>query len=135
MASVKRYMNITNGWEHTSSGVKANASELEDLGTFCAKLDVHLDQARSLYSEQSTFRASKQEATKKLMDVLRAGNLIADVVRTAIREHYGVDSEKLIEFGIEPFRGRKRKAAPTPTEPEPDPTESLSPASTPDTVK
>lgn len=133
MASVKRYMNITNGWEQTSSAVKAHASELEDLGTFCAKLDVHLDQARALYSEQGAHRASKQEATKRLMGVLRAGNAVADLVRTGIREHYGADSEKLVEFGIQPFRGKKRQVTATPTEPEPEPepTESLSPASTP----
>ena len=71
------------------------------------------------------------------MDVLRTGNLVADLLRTAIREHYGISSEKLIEFGIEPFRGKKRKTEPAPTEPEPapEPAESLSPASTPDTVK
>ncbi len=139
MPSVKRYMNITNGWEQTSAAVKAHESELEDLGTFCARLDVHLGQARSLYNEQGAYRASKQETTKRLMEVLRSGNVIADLVRTGIREHYGADSEMLIEFGIEPFRGKKRTTAPAPTTPEPEPeaelVEALRPASTPDTVK
>ena len=138
MPDVKRYMNTTNGWQQTSSAVKAHATELEHLGTFCAKLDVHLDQALALNNEQSAFAAGKQEATTKLIEVLRNGNLIADVLRTALREHYGVSSEKLVEFGIKPFRGRARKTSlqpPDKPEPEPDPIEVLSPASSPDTVK
>ncbi len=91
-------------------------------------------------SGRDTTRAcgsSHEPEGRWLMEALRAGNVIADLVRTGIREHYGAGSEKLVEFGIEPFRSRKRKPAPAPTkpEPEPEPVESLSPTSTPDTVK
>lgn len=44
---------------------------------------------------------------------------MATVLRVAIKEHYGPDSEKLVEFGIQPFRGvtRKPKTPPTPEAP------------------
>jgi len=41
-----------------------------------------------------------------MTDSTRLGNAL----RAMIKEHYGVRSEKLAEFGIQPFRGRPRKA-------------------------
>ncbi len=142
MSSVKLYMNTTNGWAHTSAAVEANAADVPHLEPSRVKLDGLRDRAEVLYSEQSAFAASKQETTRQLLEVLRAGNALVDLLRTGVREHYGPSSEKLVEFGIKPFRGRNRKVnAPLPEEPEPEPepgpesTELLSPASTPDTVK
>ena len=40
---------------------------------------------------------------------------LATVLRVAIKEHYGPDSEKLVEFGIQPFRGVTRKPRTPPT--------------------
>ena len=138
MASVKRFMNTTNGWAHISAAVEANGAELEHLAAPRAKLDGFRNQAEELYTEQSALTAGKQEATKQLQEVLRAGNALVDFLRTGVREHYGASSEKLVEFGIQPFRGRTRKTSlqpPDKPEPEPDPIEIVSPASTPDTVQ
>ena len=113
--------------------MKANAADLPHLEASRVKLDTFRERAEALYSEQSTFTAGKQEATKKLQEVLRAGNVLVDLLRTAAREHYGASSEKLVEFGVQPFRGRPRKAGPPPTEkpepePKPEPVETQSPA-------
>jgi hypothetical protein len=136
MASVKRFINTTNGWAHTSAAVAANASELEHLEASRAKLDGFRNRAEELYVEQSALTAGKQESTRQLQEVLRAGNALVDFLRTGAREHYGASSEKLIEFGIRPFRSRTRKVSPPPPEkPEPDPIEVVSPASSPDTLK
>jgi hypothetical protein len=137
MASVKRYMNTTNGWAQVSTAVEANATELEHLQPSRSKLDGFRNQAEELYSEQSALTASKQEATKQLQEVLRAGNALVDLLRTGVREHYGPSSEKLVEFGIKPFRGRNRKVdlQPEKPEPDPDPIETVGPASSPDTVQ
>ncbi len=142
MSSVRQYMNTTSGWAHTSAAVQANEDDLPHLQPSRVKLDGFRDRAEALSNEQSAFAAGKQEATRQLQEVLRAGNALADLLRTGVREHYGPSSEKLVEFGIQPFRGRTKKAQPPlPEEPEPEPepgpesTELLSPASTPDTVK
>lgn len=134
MASVKLYMNTTNGWAHTSAAVEANASELAHLEPSRVKLDGFRGQAEALYKEQSAFTAGKQETTKQLQEVLRAGNVLVDLLRTGVREHYGAASEKLVEFGVQPFRGRVRKVSPPPPE-KPKPAETQSPASSPDTVE
>ena len=42
---------------------------------------------------------------------------MATVLRLAVKQHYGIRSEKLAEFGLPPFRGRVRKAPSQPEEP------------------
>ena len=43
---------------------------------------------------------------------------MATVLLVSIRQHYGIRAEKLADFGLKPFRGR-RKPSPEP-EPEPE---------------
>lgn len=31
------------------------------------------------------------------------------VLKLSVKQQYGIDSEKLSEFGLQPFRGRRRK--------------------------
>ena len=133
MARVRRYMNRTNGWEQVLSAVAANAADLAHLEAARAKLQGLLEQARSLNLQQAIATAAKQEATKALQEVLRQGETLVDLLRTGAREHYGNRSEKLVEFGMQPFRGRKRPAATEPpVEPAPEPEERRS--STPSSV-
>lgn len=61
--------------------------------------------------------ASKQEKSKQLQAILGEGNRLMTGIRKMIADQYGVDAEKLTEFGIQPYRGRTRKAKPAP---EPD---------------
>ena len=51
--------------------------------------------------------------------LLTQGNQLTDVLKTIIKQHYGSGNDKLVEFGIQPFRSRpKPTVAPTPS---PDP--------------
>lgn len=109
MARVRRYMNLINGWEQVLT-----ASEgLTHLEASRAKLQDLIEQARSQSAQQSTFTAMKQQYTKDLKQTLRSGQLLVDVLRTGAREHYGTDNEKLVEFGMQPFRGRTRTPTPS----------------------
>ena len=136
MSTVKRYMNTANGWGQVSTAVKAHAAELEHLVVLCPKLDGLIDRALTLNNEQSALMARKQETTKELLEVVRAGNALVDLLRTGAREHFGGSNEKLVEFGVRPFRGRSRANRPDPTEPpNPQPAEVLSPASDPYAAK
>jgi hypothetical protein len=51
-------------------------------------------------------------------------------MRSALKEHYGIEEEKLSEFGLQPFRGRARKKE-TPETPEPPGEQDLPEASPP----
>ena len=44
------------------------------------------------------------------------GQHLATVLKLAVKQHYGVDSEKLAELESSPFRGRRNTAEPPPTE-------------------
>jgi hypothetical protein len=46
------------------------------------------------------------------------GQRLANAMRSMIKAHYGIRTEKLAEFGLQPFRGRSRKTKkPTPDTP------------------
>jgi hypothetical protein len=66
---------------------------------------------------QGAMRAAKQEASKQMRKLASQGNRLGALMRQALIEHYGIDEEKLAEFGLQPFRGRLRKQ-PTPEKPE-----------------
>jgi hypothetical protein len=53
----------------------------------------------------------------------------------SVRQYYGKDSEKLIEFGLQPFRGRTRTPKPTPPPTGPEAPAPLPSISAPDTTK
>ena len=87
---------------------------------------------------QAFHTAGKQEASQQLQAALVEGERMATVLQMAVKQHYGIRSEKLADFGMKPFRGRNRKGTseekpkPPAVEPEPEPTGaplSLRPAS------
>ena len=69
-------------------------------------------EAQELNRQQAALAASKQDISRRLQSVLIEAQRLATVLRFALKEHYGPDSEKLVEFGIQPFRGRTSKSKP-----------------------
>lgn len=92
--------------------LEANEEDLPHLETSRAKLEGMLDQARDAAAQQATAAAVKQEATKRLQALVTDSTRLGNALRAMLKEHYGVRSEKLAEFGIQPFRGRPRKPKP-----------------------
>jgi hypothetical protein len=72
------------------------------------KLMGHLEEVQRLLVERDFHQARKQEATKKIREILPAGCRTATLLRKMLKEHFGPDSEQLAAFGIQPFRPRKR---------------------------
>jgi hypothetical protein len=133
MASVPQYMNRVAGWERTTTGFDANAKGLEYLQGQRDELAQVQAQFKDLSAQQAALTASKQETTKQMQELFRRGEELVDFLRTGLRQHYGKDSEKLVEFGLQPFRGRPRISKTLPPNPEaPAPS---NPASDPDTAK
>ncbi len=94
--------------------LQANSGELTHLEVPRVNLEGLIVRAEELTKEQSAFAASKQETTRKLQEVIVEGRRLATLLRQALRQHYGIRSEKLSEFGLQPFRGRKRTEKPLP---------------------
>jgi hypothetical protein len=114
------YKGMVEGWERLSEWLTANASELAHLETSRVKLEGLLTQARQVAAVQAAQVAAKQQASQSMKTIITEGERVANVLRASVKEHYGIRSEKLAEFGVKPFRGRKPKAAPeTPGAPAP----------------
>src|SRR3954453_13712984 len=100
--------------QHFLTMVETNAAELSFLDVPKGNLATQLAKA------QDMLRASKQEASKQYRLVVVEGQRLANAMRAMIKAHYGIRSEKLAEFGMQPFRGRNRKTkTPTPQAPSP----------------
>ncbi|HEV8579225.1 MAG TPA: hypothetical protein VGX68_09085 [Thermoanaerobaculia bacterium] len=72
--------------------------------------------------------ASRQDVRQRLLRLAGDTQRVATAVRKLLQAHYGVDSEKLAEFGIEPLRSRRagpERSAPT-IEPPADPPDTAS---------
>ena len=71
-----------------------------------------LAEVRALKTLQKTLTADKQKATKDLQVAVRHLKELTIFLRSAIRGDIGPRTEKLVEFGIAPMRGRGRRAKP-----------------------
>jgi hypothetical protein len=114
--------------QHFLTMVETNAAELSFLDVPKGNLAAQLAQAQEINKQQDVLTASKQEASKQYRLVLVEGQRLANAMRAMVKAHYGIRSEKLAEFGMQPFRGRTRKAK-TPT-PEPPATTPATPTGT-----
>lgn len=114
------YNGILGTWRELLQPLLARAAELPHLETPRAKLERLLARAEEIIHLQGLLAANRQELTKELSSVLGEGQRTAVLLRVGVSAHYGPRSERLSEFGMQPFRGRKPKPAPEP-EKEPEP--------------
>ncbi|HWM90111.1 MAG TPA: hypothetical protein VN493_05040 [Thermoanaerobaculia bacterium] len=108
-------------WQRRLSAMAENAEDLVHLESRRDKLQGVLDRAITVFQIQAAAAATKQEATRELETLIADGRMVMTFLNAGLREHYGKDSEKLAEFHIAPFRGRR----PTAAKPEPPPPPTL----------
>jgi hypothetical protein len=75
------------------------------------KLKEMTARAERLVAKRNALEAEKQAVTKELQELLEEGRRAAHFLRLGLKIHLGKDAEKLVAFGIRPFRSRKRSAA------------------------
>jgi len=110
MATEKTYVGKMGELQRINTAMAANTADLVDLeGTRNKLLGLQV-QAQDAFKKQSELRAAKQEVSQQLKTVFAESDRLANVVRKSLKAHYGIRSEKLVEFGVQPFRGRKVKA-------------------------
>ena len=120
MAKIPEYLNTLNGWTKVLAAVEAHSAELPYLAEPSSRLESLLQQANDLSTEYSALTANKQDVGQRLQQALRDGDALASFLRKGARERFGIRSEILVQFGLQPLRTRSRPVAPPPTE-EPDP--------------
>ncbi|HYX23378.1 MAG TPA: hypothetical protein VFC23_04430 [Thermoanaerobaculia bacterium] len=116
-----RYADFITQWERILVSLLANIAELPHLEAPRAKLQALLEEVRTLVTQQDLHAASKQQISQRLKTLLADGKKLATFLRTGVKEHFGNRNEKLVEFGVQPFRRVKVvKPVPTPA-PQPGP--------------
>ena len=122
MNKLKTYSDHLEHWASLLGALTQNEGSLEHLVIPRDQLKAFLDEAHGLTHSQAAHAASKQQASRRLEDVVNLGSKLATSLRFAVKVQYGNRSEKLTEFHIQPFRRRTRAAAPPvgPEAPAPD---------------
>ena len=124
MADKTRYADHIKEWEGLAASLTANAAEVPHLEMRRAALQKLLEEIRSLTTQQAAFQSQKQQVSQKIKILIKEGIRLATVVRFSLKQHYGIRNEKLVEYGLQPFRGIVRKKEPAvepPGTPEPSP--------------
>lgn len=119
MGRKTRLGEIQTDWEQVTTRLEANAADLPHLEKQRIELRNLLDEVRSLSNLQDQFKAQKQQVSKRIQEIVEVGQKLATFLRVGIRQHYGNRSEKLVEFGVQPFRGRARELKSKPEKPAP----------------
>lgn len=117
MSKESTYVGQLGDLQQLLAKLSANIAELPHLEGSLQQLGVLSGRAQEALQRQAALTSAKQEATRELQTVLADALRLANVLRMAVKQHYGIRSEKLAEFGMQPFRGRKRAVKPAPEEP------------------
>jgi hypothetical protein len=75
-------------------------------------LETLYQEALELAAKRDAHRAAKQEASRALQDTLEHGRRLKTMIRILLKDHYGPESEQLVEFGIRPRRPRRKRYKP-----------------------
>jgi hypothetical protein len=109
-------------WQRLRSALQVSQAELPHLETQMTQFEALVRMAEDLFQSQAALSASKQEASQQVAKLVSDCARLATVLRFSLKQFYGPSAERLVEFGIQPFRGRKKL-----TPPPPPPTESTAP--------
>lgn len=123
-------------WETLLAKIRASVAGLPGLEAFIAPLEKLLADAKEMTARLETTRGIKQQESQQRRALLQEGKDLTSRIRAALKAHFGLQNERLVEFGISPIRSRSRARttqAPEPAEqPKPEPP-SPTPSSTSET--
>lgn len=123
-SNVPDYMKKVMVWDQTTSRLGDEKEEFPHLETHRIQLEGMSEEYKGMSEEYKTVSARKLELSDKMRQTFRKGETLLDFLRTGIRQHYGLDSEKLFAYDMVPTTRRARpvrKKAAKPADPAPAP--------------
>jgi hypothetical protein len=90
------------------NALAANSTELPHMDVPRQKVEAVLTELKDLTTQQASLTAAKQDVSKRLDELNIDGKRLMTLVDAAVRQQYGNRSEKLVEFGQQPFRSQPR---------------------------
>ncbi|HKI05511.1 MAG TPA: hypothetical protein VKK31_26250 [Thermoanaerobaculia bacterium] len=121
MQNETTYSGILGELQRFQASMEAKIGEIPHLEPSRVHFGQILSRAQDLIRQQAAVTAEKQTLTQQLQVSLIDGQRLASMLRKGLQQHYGIRSEKLTEFGLQPFRGRKPRSKPAPETPTPEP--------------
>jgi hypothetical protein len=112
-----RYADFVAEWEQLTTSLASNTNEVPHLEAPRTKLLGLLEEVKSLAVQQDLHAANKQQVSKQLKARLADGKKLATFLRTGVKEHFGNRNEKVVEFGVQPFRRRSKAPVVNPPAP------------------
>ena len=94
--------------ELRSKALAANIEQIPYLEAPLARLDVLLALLKDLTAQQASLTASRQEVSKQIAELNDEAQKLMTFLDVGVKQHYGNRSEKLVEFGQQPFRSKPR---------------------------
>jgi hypothetical protein len=114
MQNETTYSGILGELQRFQASMEAKISEIPHLEPSRIHFGEILGRAQDLVKRQAAVIAEKQDVTQQLRTAIVDGQRMATMLRKGLQQHFGIRSEKLAEFGLKPFRGRKEKDSPLP---------------------
>lgn len=102
-------------WRRLIPPLVANTADVPHLEAPRTQLQTIDTEVEDLFAQQAALTARKQDISRRLQFLMTEGRRLAAFLRAGIKQRYGPRSEKLAEFNLLPFRGRKKAK---PDEPE-----------------
>lgn len=96
--------------DHLLVTIQANSADLAHLEENRLQLATNMEEARAASVRQDTVRALFQQSTRDLEKTMADTRELITRLRNGIRTKYGLRSEKMTEFGMQPRRVPVRKA-------------------------
>lgn len=91
-----------------NTALTANSAELPMLELPRVRLEAMNAELKDLTAQQASLTAGKQEVSKRIADLVQAARKLLTFVDVVVKQHYGNRAEKLVEFGVQPFRSQPR---------------------------
>jgi hypothetical protein len=88
--------------------LSANQTSLPHLEGSMSQFGALVTKAQELTTRQDALTGEKQDISKQFTETLIEAERLGTVLRLAVKQHFGIRSEKLAEFSLQPFRGRKK---------------------------
>jgi hypothetical protein len=91
-------------WEKLVAALRANPQVLIAVEPLLQELETLLSEIRALVFQQRVQTAAVQQSSKDIEERVKRGRLLAGRLRSAVKGVFGDRTEKVIEFGMRPFR-------------------------------
>jgi hypothetical protein len=91
-------------WEKLIVALRANPQVLVAVEPVLQEFEMLLNEIRSLVVQQDVQTATVQQTSQDIKERVKRGRLLAGRLRSAAKAVFGDRTEKVIEFGMRPYR-------------------------------